>query len=193
MSKTVKVKELTVKDLNPAPYNPRKITDEKLSKLHKLQKTFGNLSGVIFNLSTDRLIGGHQTLKGFSPDWKITKEPFTDSVGTVAIGFIETPYGKFPYREVKWTEKKEMAANIAANKGQLLAEWDYPLLKDSIEYINDGEFDIESTGFDLEEIELLMIYPGKKPEPEEETEPKQGRVTEVTCTSCGHLFQVITK
>ena len=51
-------------------------------------------------------------------------------------------------------DKKEKALNLALNK--ISGEWDFPKLKDLLEEIDTGEFDIEVTGFDDKEIEDLM-------------------------------------
>ena len=58
------------------------------------------------------------------------------------------------------TEKQIKALRIADNKTGELADWDFALLKDEFEDLNDGEFDLESTGYDLEEIEELMTTYG---------------------------------
>ncbi len=107
---------MQVKDLKPAGYNPRKITKAQLERLKKSLQEFGDLSGIVFNVRTQTLIGGHQRNKALDPSWPIIKEPQTDATGTVAAGYIETPHGRFVYREVDWPETKEKMANIAANK-----------------------------------------------------------------------------
>jgi len=55
---------------------------------------------------------------------------------------------------VDLTPVKEKALNIALNKIQ--GEWDFPKLKDLLEELDTGGFDIEITGFDNAEIEDLM-------------------------------------
>jgi hypothetical protein len=142
---------MKVKDLKPAEYNPRKITDDKLKMLGKAMREFGDLSGVIFNRRTGHMIGGHQRLKHLNPEWTIHKEPHRDEQGTVALGYIDTPFGRWIYREVEWEEKREKLANIAANHHG--GEDDYPKLKDLIVEIDDGSIDIELSGFDQGELE----------------------------------------
>jgi hypothetical protein len=137
---------VNVEDLKPAPYNPRKISDPKMKMLGKAMKEFGDLSGIIYNIRSNRTVGGHQRVKHLDPSWLIVKEDFTDDVGTVALGYIETPYGRWTYREVDWNEQREIAANIAANKHG--GEFDFPMLKDLIVQIDDGALDLELTGFD---------------------------------------------
>tara|TARA_Y100000310_G_scaffold90528_3_gene87834 strand:- start:9701 stop:10285 length:585 start_codon:yes stop_codon:yes gene_type:complete len=144
----------TIKELKPAEYNPRKISDKKLALLKKTLKEYGDLSGIVFNNKTGNLVGGHQRLKALPADSKITKESFTDKMGTVAKGTINTKFGEFVYREVEWSLEKEKAANIAANKGA--GEWDFTELKNVLESLDTGTFDFELTGFELDEVEALL-------------------------------------
>jgi DNA modification methylase len=145
---------MKVSDLTPASYNPRTITDEKLMMLGKAMQEFGDLSGIIFNIRTGRLIGGHQRIKHLDPDWKITKQEHQDNVGTVAVGEIETPFGIWTYREVDWPENKEKAANIAAN--QHSGEFDLNKLKELIVEIDDETFDVDLLGFNEAELEDII-------------------------------------
>lgn len=121
--------------LNAADYNPRTITDERLRMLSSSMKEFGDLSGIVKNIRTGNLVGGHQRVKVFDPDWPIIPSEHHDDSGTVAMGYIETPYGRWSYREVDWDENREKMANIAANK-------------------HGGEFDLPKLAGVLEEIEL---------------------------------------
>lgn len=58
---------MNVADLMPSSYNPRTITDEKLMMLGKAMQEFGDLSGIVFNIRTGQLIGGHQRIKHLDP------------------------------------------------------------------------------------------------------------------------------
>jgi len=150
-----------VKDLIPAGYNPRKITKMQLDRLKKSLSEFGDLSGIVFNIRTQRLIGGHQRRKFLDPKAEIIKETHTDAVGTVAIGYIDTPAGRMTYREVDWPEEKEKAANIAANKHG--GEFDNIPLKALIEEIKINEMDMDLIGFD--DAELMKILSSTMPAP----------------------------
>jgi hypothetical protein len=143
-----------IADLIPSPYNPRKITDKQLSMLKKSMTEFGDLSGIIRNVQTGNLIGGHQRIKNLDPSWPIISQPHTDKTGTIALGYIETPEGRWQYREVDWPEKKEAAANVAAN--QHGGEFDMPKLREIIIELDDGSLDTELFGFNSHELELMM-------------------------------------
>jgi hypothetical protein len=144
----------SINKLKPAKYNPRRITDKKLEILEKTLKEYGDLSGIVFNKKTGNLVGGHQRLKVLPKDSIIISEPFKDNTGTTAKGIIKTDIGEFTYREVNWTIEKEKAANIAANKGG--GEWDFTGLKEVLFELDSKDFDFELTGFEFEEVEMLL-------------------------------------
>jgi hypothetical protein len=151
---------------------------------------FGDLSGIVKNIRTGNLIGGHQRVKNLYPSWVIVKQSHTDKVGTVALGFIETPFGRWQYREVDWPEKKEAAANIAAN--QHGGEFDMPKLKDIIINLDTGDMDMELLGFNSHELELMMTAVQTPTEDESgEVEPEKPNI--ILCPSCGHEFSVLKK
>lgn len=145
---------MKISDLKPAEYNPRKISKDQERKLGIAMKSFGDLSGIIFNRKTGNLICGHQRLKHLDPEWTVKSRAVTDAQGTVAEGYIETPFGRWTYREVDWTEAQEKVANLAANKHG--GDWDMPKLNLIIEEIKLTDIDFELTGFDLEDASTLF-------------------------------------
>ena len=55
--------EVKVADLNPAPYNPREISEGAYSGLkHSLEK-FGYVGLIVVNKRNMRIVGGHQRYK----------------------------------------------------------------------------------------------------------------------------------
>lgn len=157
---------MKVGDLRPAEYNPRKISDAQSKALKQALEVFGDLGGIIFNRRTGNLVGGHQRVKTLDASWpiKITESsrsidgekliPDLDKCGTVARGFIETPFGPLSYREVVWEEKVERAANVAANKHG--GEWDDDKLRDLLVLLDDGSGLLELTGFGSVDLEGLV-------------------------------------
>lgn len=177
-----------VKDLRPNPENPRTISPEKLDFLKNSLAEYGDLSGIIFNRKTKRLVGGHQRLELFDQKTKIfleNKYPKKTKVGTVAEGYVLLNGERFSYREVEWDSTKEKAANIAANKGA--GEWDFEKLSIWVKEIEEKGFNLDLTMFDEQErIQFLAeaeFNPGK--------ESDQGRLDKkkpIECPHCGMEF-----
>jgi hypothetical protein len=138
------------------PLNPRKITPEQLKMLADSLRRFGDLSGLILNVKTNHLVGGHQRVKvlGGAPI-EITKryeEPTTN--GTTAEGFVIFEGERYTYREVSWDERTENAAMIAANKHG--GDWDFPQLSSLLLELDTGDFDVSLTGFTSAELEKMV-------------------------------------
>jgi len=151
--------------------------------LGKAIKEFGDLSGIVFNLRTGHLVGGHQRIKCFDPEWEIMKEKCSDNLGTVARGYVKTPFGDWTYREVDWDKKKEAAANIAANRHG--GEFDIPMLKDIIAELDDGCLDIELTGFDANELKSIF----NNLPTNQEKELDEMLETNIECPKCGYRWK----
>jgi hypothetical protein len=181
---------MNVNDLRPAAYNPRKITDHRLDMLRKSMQEYGDLSGIVFNVKTGNLVGGHQRIKHLDPSWEIEKQSATDKTGTVALGSIKTPFGMWSYREVSWDLKREAAANIAANKHG--GEFDAIKLKEIILEVDDGSLDIELTGFNRHEIELMMTATKQDESLGGDSGEGAGNKI-VNCPKCGHQFSILEK
>jgi DNA modification methylase len=128
----MEIKNVLVKDIKYAPYNPRKISDEVLSKLKRSIEEFGYIEPIIINKRTMHVVGGNQRLK-------VLRQLDIKEVQAVIVDLDDT---------------HEKALNIALNK--ISGEWDLPLLKDLLLEIDTGEIDTEITGFDMPEIEELM-------------------------------------
>jgi hypothetical protein len=148
---------MKVKSLSPNTENPRVITDQRLKRLKKNLALFGDLSGLVFNTKTKRLVTYHQRVKLLeNADIAITKKYSRPSkTGTVAEGWFTSNGERFSYREVYWDDKTEKAATIAANK--TAGDWDVQSLANWMKELKDADFDLESTMFELEEIEALPI------------------------------------
>ena len=59
----MEIQEKKIQDLKPAPYNPRKISDDALTGLENSLKRFGVVQPIIWNKRTGYVVGGHQRLK----------------------------------------------------------------------------------------------------------------------------------
>ena len=156
---------MDIKELTPNPRNPRKITDERLGMLKKSLDTFGPLYGVIFNRTTGRLAGGHQTIKTLPEGSKVVITKTYDvptKSGTISLGHVIMGDESIPYREVLWDENTEHAANIAANKHG--GEWDFPLLSSLLLELDAANIDISITGFSAKDLEDMVNTFSERPD-----------------------------
>jgi hypothetical protein len=158
--------------LTPNERNPRTITDARKAALLKSYAEFGDLSGIVFNRRSGKLVGGHQRRSVLPPESGIViedrhKKP--DALGTVARGYVQHGADRIPYREVDWPEAREKSAMIAANKhggefsgdlAQLLCE----LAKESA--------DLSLTGFDDREFAQLLADITAPPSADGEKSPE---------------------
>lgn len=156
-------KTLQLNDLREAEYNPRIISQKRLDNLQKSMVRFGDLSGVVYNEATKKLISGHQRLKTLREaglKTKIVTTKVKDKHGTTGEGHIvaETAEGtiRIPLRVVNWTDKKaEMAANIAANAHG--GDFDRAKLGALLVKLEKGkDFDIDVIGLDPLSLRGLM-------------------------------------
>lgn len=150
---------MKLQELKSNAKNPRVITDAKLKQLKKTLTEFGDISGIVFNVKTKNLVGGHQRQKILDQALiTITKKYSKPTkTGTMAEGFVELKGERYSYREVYWDKNKETAAMIAANKNA--GQFDMPALSDLLRGLSELEFDsaidLELTMFDTEELASL--------------------------------------
>lgn len=152
-------------DLKPHPGNPRKISTKQLELLKSGLDKFGDLSGIVYNQKNKRVVSGHQRLKVLPPNLEIKQAKGMD------FGYVEHNNERFQIRFVDWDEDTERAANILANKAG--GEFDNKLLADWLLDHDAKGFNIEETGFTLEEFEDLCAPPQSK-----EKKPRE-------CPHCG--------
>jgi len=132
----LKIVTIKIEQLDPAAYNPRRDLqpgDPEYEKLKKSILEFDYIDPIIWNQRTGRVVGGHQRLKILQ----------------------ELGYSEIEVSVVDLPEDKEKALNLALNK--ISGDWDLPKLKDLLQELDNGDFDIELTGFDENEIEKLML------------------------------------
>src|SRR3990167_526240 len=131
---TMRVESIPVAKLNPAPYNPRKISDDAMARLEKSIEKWGLVDPLIWNKRTGTLIGGHQRLK------VLRKR----GIAAAECVVVDLPLSR------------EKALNVALNNQKMAGEYDFTMLADLLQEIDTGEFSVpDLTGFseaDLEEI-----------------------------------------
>lgn len=100
----MKIETLNIGDLNPAPYNPRTITDEALKGLQKSIETFGYIEPIVVNIREGKnvIISGHQR-------YKALQNMGINQAQCVLVDLDET---------------NEKALNVAANNRHASGEFD---------------------------------------------------------------------
>lgn len=169
----LRVENKKITDLKPAPYNPRldlQPGDPDYEKLKRSIQEFGLVEPIVFNERTGYVVGGHQRLKVLQD-----------------LGWSEVPVSV-----VDLDPEKEKALNVALNK--IEGDWDNFKLKELLEELDTGAFDITITGFDEEEIEDLMISK-KKPRSKKTIStrikrPKKSRNRSPSLAMCGCLVAI---
>lgn len=153
-----------VKELNPAPYNPRRWSEDAIAQLTDSIKNFGLVDPILVNSSPDRknvVIGGHFRLK-------VAKD----------LGIKEVPVVYVDIPDIE----REKELNVRLNKN--LGDWDYELL---------AEFDetlLSTIGFDSEEIDAIFDLAVDEPETFDlEKELKKLDISKITVQK-GDVYQL---
>ena len=132
----VEVRNVDVKKINPAPYNPRKNLqpgDEEYEKLKRSIETFDCVEPLVWNKRTGNLVGGHQRLKIL-----------------LARGDKQVQCSV-----VDLSLEQEKALNVALNK--ISGDWDEERLARLLDELTKvPDFDVSLTGFDVPEVSKLL-------------------------------------
>lgn len=128
-------KTLSVDDLRPAAYNPRKklkAGDKEYEKIKNSIREFGYVEPIIVNYDMT-VIGGHQRLT-------VLKDMGYTEVQCVVVHIED--------------EHKVKALNVALNK--ITGAWNEQLLADLLVDLQSVDFNTDLTGFEAPEIEQLF-------------------------------------
>ena len=156
-TQTLKVEYVDIKQLRPHKGNPRKIQAKGIEKLQRSIEAYGFVNPILVQRGTNMIIAGHQRLKAAG-------DAGLDKVPVIFLDFDDTT---------------ARAYNIADNRLNEESEWDFTPLADMLQELDNGSFDLELTGFDLDEIEKLMNWTPEpvKLEEDEVPEPPKDPVT----------------
>lgn len=136
--KDLQITKVKISKLNPAPYNPRKWSDEAISQLTESIQEFGLVDPILVNSSDARkdvVIGGHFRLK-------VAKD----------LGIKEVPVVYIDVPDVE----REKELNIRLNKN--LGDWDYEMLSEFDETL------LTTIGFDSQELDEIFDMVIDEPE-----------------------------
>lgn len=134
--------KIQITDIEPADYNPRKISKKEYNKLSNSINEFGLVDPIIVNLKNMHIIGGHQrydVLRQEYDEGRLFGDLELIRLGDIGWVFTETELN------IK-SEEHEKALNIALNK--ISGQWDFDKLDSLLGELNSIDFDVELTGFD---------------------------------------------
>jgi ParB-like chromosome segregation protein Spo0J len=120
--------------LKPWPNNPRQHSPKQFFKLKKSISYYGFTIPILVDEAGTILAGEAR--------WRVAKELSLATIPTRVISGLSQ------------AEKRSYV--ISDNKTALLSSWDPDLLRDEIQLLIDEDFEIDLTGFDTVEIDLIL-------------------------------------
>lgn len=164
---TIEIKELPLKELKPAAYNPRKKLkkgDKEYEKIKQSLLKFGYVDPIIVNEDLT-VIGGHQRLTVLKDlDYEIAK-----------CVIVDLP------------KEDEKALNIALNK--ITGQWDEALLADLLLDLQESDFNLDLTGFEPPEIDDILSNVHDKELSEDEFDVEE-ELKKPTLSRHGDIWQL---
>ena len=136
MNTSMNIQKISVDQLKPAKYNPRKDLkpgDPAYEKIRRSLHEFGYVDPVIWNEVTGNIVGGHQR-------YKVLVAEGATEIDCVVV-HIEN-------------KQEEKALNIALNKA--VGEWEPVALADLLSDLKISGYDLDVTGFDAAEVDDLF-------------------------------------
>ena len=164
---TMEIKELPLKELKPAAYNPRKKLkkgDKEYEKIKQSLLKFGYVDPIIVNEDLT-VIGGHQRLT-------VLKDLDYETAKCV---IVDLP------------KEDEKALNIALNK--ITGQWDEALLADLLLDLQESDFNLDLTGFEPPEIDDILSNVHDKKLSEDEFDVEE-ELKKPTVSRRGDIWQL---
>ena len=164
---TMEIKELPLKELKPAAYNPRKKLkkgDKEYEKIKQSLLKFGYVDPIIVNEDLT-VIGGHQRLT-------VLKDLDYETAKCV---IVDLP------------KEDEKALNIALNK--ITGQWDEALLANLLLDLQESDFNLDLTGFEPPEIDDILSNVHDKELSEDEFDVEE-ELKKPTLSRHGDIWQL---
>jgi ParB-like chromosome segregation protein Spo0J len=137
----MRIERLPVKELRPAPYNPRRALrpgDPAYERLARSLDEFDLVQPLVWNRRTGHLVGGHQRLE-------LLKARGAKQVECVVVD-LPLP--------------REQALNVALNNQAVGGDWEPDLLVALLEELQQlPDFDATLTGFSEQELRDIVLAP----------------------------------
>lgn len=161
-----------VKDVHPNPGNPNQHDKKQIKLLAKIIKEQGWRAPITISRRSGLVVRGHGRLEA-AKRLKLTHVPVD-------------------YQDYK-SDEAELADLLADNRISELSSNDNDLLKDMLQEIDTGAFDMALTGYDESELEKLMTqYHVEEEEKEDAKKPDEGEKKKIVCPHCLHEFDIFT-
>lgn len=163
----MEIKELPLKELKPAAYNPRKKLkkgDKEYEKIKQSLLKFGYVDPIIVNEDLT-VIGGHQRLT-------VLKDLDYETAKCVIVNL---------------PKEDEKALNIALNK--ITGQWDEALLADLLLDLQESDFSLDLTGFEPPEIDDILSNVHDKELSEDEFDVEE-ELKKPTVSRHGDIWQL---
>ena len=164
---TMEIKELPLKELKPAAYNPRKKLkkgDKEYEKIKQSLLKFGYVDPILVNEDLT-VIGGHQRLT-------VLKDLDYETAKCVIVNL---------------PKEDEKALNIALNK--ITGQWDEALLADLLLDLQESDFNLDLTGFEPPEIDDILSNVHDKELSEDEFDVEE-ELNKPTLSRHGDIWQL---
>jgi hypothetical protein len=116
------IRSFKIDDLNPAPYNPRRIDEEALDGLGESLKVINYLQHIVVNIRDDKnvILGGHQR-------YKILRKEGIKEIDCVVVDV---------------DLDMEKIINVSLNNREIEGDWDLDKLEKMLAEINDYSSDL---------------------------------------------------
>lgn len=162
-----KVERTSIKSITPYARNSRTHSDEQVAQIAASIKEWGFTTPILIDTDGE-IIAGHGRF-----------------LAAQRLGLEEVP----TMTAKGWSEAQKRAYVIADNKLALNAGWDETVLKIEFKELSDLKFDMNLTGFSVDELSNLFF----EPDFDAASEDEQGQLDEldpkwITCPHCGEKF-----
>jgi ParB-like chromosome segregation protein Spo0J len=157
-----------IEDLRPHPRNPNKHGDEQVALLAKNIRHLGWRHPILVSAMSGYIVAGHARLEAAK-----------------LLNLAAVPVDAQPFA----SEADELAYLLADNRIAELADLQTAALKDLLEELDTGGFDMDLTGFVESERERLATA-APPPEAVDLDAPDENECTVAKCPKCGFSFEV---
>lgn len=129
------IKLVNINELTEFEGNPRKHSENQISRIVKSLQEYGFTNPVLATKG-NMIIAGHARIEAAK----------------------RAGYKKIPVIYLDLEGKRAISYNVIDNRLAELVEFDFTALADLLENLNDGEFDMDLTGFNTEELEEIATW-----------------------------------